>query len=115
MKKIIFSTLFTLFLAYTCFAQTPTHKTAHKSQVTSANSIIGKVDSITLGNVTKKTKAQIVIVDDKEQKTNFMVNNNITTYDKDNNVTTLAKIAKGDTIAITKNGKNKVNSIKIIK
>lgn len=115
MKKVLLAVCAFLFVSSLCFAQASSTQPAQTSQATDeTKSVTGKVESISLGDTAKKTKSQIVVVDDKGQKMTFAVNNNIATYDKNGKATTLSTIAQGNKVAITKNDKNKVDSIKIV-
>jgi len=115
MKKILLVVYALVFASSVCFAQSPSTPAAESPKaVAPADTLTGKVDSITLGDTAKKTKSQIVVIDDSGKATTFTVNNNIATYDKDGKQITLSVIAKGNKVLITKNDKNKVDSIKIV-
>ena len=120
MKKILLALIVVTFASSLCFAQQPTasvSQTASKSVVT--KTFKGKVDSVSIGDPTKKIPSKIVVVDDKGQKLSFTVRTTTTDItDKGGKATTLGKMAKDDKVAIeyitTQKGTNKAKSIKVL-
>ena len=118
MKKILLALIVVTFASSLCFAQQPTasvSQTASKSVVT--KTFKGKVDSVSIGDPTKKIPSKIVVVDDKGQKLSFTVRTTTDITVKDGKAITLSNIVKDNKVAIeyitTKKGINRAESIKV--
>ena len=119
MKKILFALLAVAFVSSLCFAQqstAPVTKTVPTPIV--IKTFTGKVDSVSIGNPTKKIPSKIVVVDDKGQKLSFTVRTTTDITVKDGKTITLGNIAKDNKVAIeyttTQKGTNRAKSIKVI-
>ena len=116
MKKILFTLLAIMFVSSLCFAGqkvvSPVKTTSTSAEV---KTFTGNVESITLGDAAKKTKSEIIVVDDKGQSLSKVVSSSTAIYDKAGQQISLDKIMKGDkvTIEYSSNGK-KAKSIKLV-
>ena len=110
MKKIILMTLVLIFAASFSFAQFPGE---NFKQVT------GKVKSLTVGNASKGTKSQIVVVDDKSVEMTLAIDPEATYYDPEFYPITQDKIKVNDRINIryntAKDGANTATWFNILK
>jgi hypothetical protein len=120
MKKTLLVLLALAFVSSLCFAAgqstAPRNKTVPKPVV--IKTLIGKVESVTLGDPVKKTRPEIVAIDDKGQALSFVVGAAADISGKDGKATTLDKIVKGDKVVVqyTTNlkGTHKAKSIRVV-
>lgn len=120
MKKILLALLMLTFISSFCFAQQPVSPITKTNPVTvETKTLTGKVELVSLVDPVKGTKSEIVVVDEKGQKTTFLVKTTTTLYDADYKTTTLDKITKDQTVKVkyttTKDGVNEAISIRVIK
>jgi hypothetical protein len=120
MKKILITLMILGVAGSWCFAQQAPKPIKIVPKVAiETKSLTGTVDSVTLADPVKGTKSEIVVLDDKSNKTAFSVIATTTIYDKDMNPTTLDKIKKDDAVKIrytvTKEGVNEASSIILMK
>jgi len=120
MRKTLFILAILVSGAIVTFAQKEEPITV--SAVTKVNeikSVTGKVESVTLADLSKGIKSEIVISDDNGQKYAFLVKSTTTIYATDWKAISLEKINKGDSARIkystTKEGVNEAVSINLIK
>jgi hypothetical protein len=124
MRKIIFSLFTFLSVTSLCFAQqaqTPVSKPM-VSQVANAlveNKIItGKVDSVTIGDVIKGTKSELMVVAENGQKLSFVVKSGTPITDKEGKTVTLIDINKDSKVTVeyvtNQMGTHKAQSIKLV-
>lgn len=118
MKKILFTLVAVAFVSSLCFAQqasAPVSKPTEKP--VEIKTFTGKVDSVSIGDVVKKTMSEIVVVDEKGQKLSFVVKQNTAIFAKDGKELTLVEIKKDNKVSIeyTTNavGTNEAKSIKL--
>ena len=116
MKKILFALIAVAFVSSLCFAQqasVPETKTVSSPAV--IKTFTGKVELVKLADPVKKTKSEIIVVDDKGQSLSKVVSSSTAIYDKAGQQISLDKIMKGDkvTIEYSSNGK-KAKSIKLV-
>jgi len=119
MKKILLALLAVAFVSSLCFAQ---QATAPVSKLTPApvetKTFTGKVDSVSLGDATKGTKSEIVIVADNGQKLSFVVKTSTPITAKDGKTLTLTDIKKDNKVTVEyttgKMGTHKAQSIKLV-
>lgn len=115
MKRVLFALVAMLSFGSVCFAQGMS--TASTSVAVADQSVMGKVQSVTLGDAAKKVNAEIVIVDkmNKEQKIAVMPATVIT--DKEGKMVTLDKVANGTSVSVkymvTKEGVKEALTINI--
>jgi len=118
-----------------CFAQQPVSTSTSKVSpaAVETKTLTGKVESISLADPVKGTKSEIVIespveakeikekdvVNEKDQKTTFLVNSTTTIYDTDWKAISFDKIAKDEKVRVkyttTKEGVNEAVSINLKK
>lgn len=93
MKKILLAVLALIFTSSLCFAQ---QAQAPVSKPTPApvetKNITAKVDSVTIGDVAKGTKSELVVVADNGQKLSFAVKSGTLPVQKSKSYPTCAKI-----------------------
>ncbi|MCX5707098.1 MAG: hypothetical protein NTW13_05550 [Candidatus Omnitrophica bacterium] len=120
MKKILLAILAVTFISSLCFAagQSTAPVTKAVSNPSVVNTFRGNVESVTLGDSTKKVRSEITVVGDKGQKLSFAVRPKVEISGKDGKATTLGKVAKGDKVVVeyttTQKGTRKANSIKLV-
>lgn len=120
MKKMLLAVLAIIFVSSLCFAQNATAPVSKPSPVASieTKNITAKVDSVTIGDVAKGTKSELVVVDDNGQKLSFQVKNGTPITNKDGMTIALSDIKKDSKVAveytIKANGTNKAQSIKVV-
>lgn len=120
MKKIFITLSILIFMGSWCFAQQPITPTKVTPKVVvETKTLTGKVESVTLADAVKGTKSEIVVVDDKGNKSTFLVQSTTTIYDTDWKTTTLDKISKDERVRVryltTKEGVNETTSIRLVK
>ena len=118
MRKIFLMLLAVTFVSSLCFAQeasAPVSQVAPKPVET--KSFTGKIDSITLTDVTKGIRSAIAVVDEKGQKMNFAVRLNTVISAKDGKELTLSGLKKDDKVIVgyvtTEKDTNVAQSIKL--
>lgn len=120
MKKALFALLVLTFASSICFAAQQTSATTKQttSKQEEIRSLTGKVDSITIGDPSKGTKSEIVVLGKKELKHTFIVTSTTVITDTDEKHPTLDKISKGDKVVVkyvkNKEGAKEAISIKSI-
>mgnify|MGYP003395896585 CR=1 FL=1 len=124
MKKLTFLLFAFLFVSTLCFAQQaqapvsqPTvSQTAQTPVIT--KTLTGKVDSVIIGDTTKGTKSELVVVADDGKKLSFVVKNGTPINDKVGITVALNDIKKDTkvTVGYTMNemGTHKAQSIKLV-
>jgi len=120
MKKILFVLLVLAFISPLCFAQQPVSPITKTNPATVVTkTLTGKVESVSLADPVKGTKSEIAVVDEKGQKTTFLVKTTTTLYDADYKTTALDKITKDQTVKVkyitTKDGVDEASSIRVVK
>jgi hypothetical protein len=95
-----------------------TPKKAAKTQKVTTKIFTGKVESVTIGDPTKGTKSEIVVVGRKEKKNTFVVTDATKIYDQEKKEITLDKLMKDDKVkvkyCVTKEG-NEAKEISVQK
>ena len=124
MRKTFFSLFAFLCVVSLCFAQqvsTPISRplVSQATQASVENKVFtGKVVSIAIGDATKGTKSELVVVTDEGQKLSFVVKSGTPITDKDAKVVALSDIKKDNkvTVAYTMSemGTHKAKSIKLV-
>ena len=130
MKKTIFSLFAFLFVSALCFAQqasVPVNQAAQQALAPVAKptpapvetkTLTGKVDLVSIGDATKGTNSEIVVVDESGQKLSFLVKSGTPITDKDGKTLTLSNIMKDNKViveyATNKMGTHKAQSIKLV-
>jgi hypothetical protein len=101
MKKILLVLIVGLFMVPFCFAQEPS-AAIKAAPVPSepAMAISGKVSFVTLGDVSKATKSEIVLLDDSGKEVKMRVSNMAVMTDKDGNRISLDKISSGQSVSV---------------
>ena len=119
MKKILFAIFALIFASSLCFAQqasAPVSQTVQTPVV--IKTLTGKVDSVTIGDATKGTKSEFVVVAENGQELSFVVKSGTPITDKNAMTVTLSDIKKDNKVTVeytTKaNGTNKAQSIKLV-
>mgnify|MGYP003394894324 CR=1 FL=1 len=122
MKKILLTIIAVTFVSSLCFAAEQAAppvvaKTAPKAIETKI--FIGKIESVSLPDITKGTKSEITVVDEKNQKLTFLVKGTTTIYDTYSNTMILDSIKKDLNVKVayvtTKEGVNEATSIRLQK
>lgn len=119
MKKITFLLFASLFVSSLCFAQQASAPVSQAVQIPAVTkTLTGKVDSITIGDVAKGTRSELVVVADNGQKPSFVVKSGTPITDKDGKTVTLNDIKKDNKVTIEyvakASGANKAQSIKLV-
>lgn len=119
MKKILFAVLAINFASSLCFAQqAQAPVTKPTAAVVETKTLTGKVDSVIIGDATKKVKSELVVVADNGQKLSLVVKNGTPITDKGGKTLTLSDIKKGNKVTVEytakANGTNKAQSIKLV-
>ena len=119
MKKLTFLLFAFLFVSVLCFAQQVSVPVSKAAQIPVVNkTLAGKVDSITIGDATKGTKSELVVVAEDGQKLSFVVKNGTPINDKVGITVALNDIKKDTkvTVGYTMNemGTHKAQSIKLV-
>ncbi len=124
MKKTIFSLLAFLFVTSLCFAQqaqTPVSQPAVSKTAQAPiekKTLSGKVDSITIGDVKKGTKSELIVVADNGQKLSFAIKSGTPIIDKGTKILNLSELKKDDKVIVEytakANGINRAQSVKIV-
>lgn len=115
MKRVLFALVAMLSFGSVCFAQDMS--TASTSEAVADQSVMGKVQSVTLGDAAKKVNSEIVIMDEmnKEQKIAVMPATVIS--GKEGKMISLDKVAKGASVnvkyMVTKEGVKEALTINI--
>lgn len=120
MRSIFLTLVIFIFAASFSFAQQPASPITKISPVTvETKTLTEKVESVSLADPAKGTKSELVVVDEKGQKTTFLVKTTTTLYDADYKTITLDKITKDQAVKVkyttTKEGVDEANSIRVIK
>ena len=126
-KLLLFVTLAVspcaLSLVYAQQSAIPPKATA-PSKLTTTQSIetkilVGKIESVTVADIAKGIKSEIVAVKEDGQKYTFLVKTTTTIYDADWKAVTLDKLSKNENVKIkyttTKEGVNEAISISVVK
>jgi len=136
MKKTLFTLIAATFISSLCFAQQEPTSTKESQKPAAAatagvaaatalapapvltKTITGKVDAITIGDVSKGIKSEIVVVGQDGQKLSLAVKSGTPIVAKDAKIITLKEIKKDDKVSveyITKqSGAHRAESIKIV-
>jgi hypothetical protein len=119
MKKIFVALFAVAFVSSLCFAQQPPAPVSQTAKTpVETKTFTGKVDSVSIGDIKKGSKSEIVVIDDKGQKMNFRVKSGIPITTKDGTTLTLSSITKGSKVAVEyttgKMGTYKAQSIKLV-
>ena len=81
--------------------------------------VAGSVKSVSLADVVKGTKSEIVVTVAADQTVNVLIKTTTTLYDADSKAITLDKIAVGSkvdvTYSVTAEGVHEAKSVKIVK
>ena len=119
MKKIFLTLLAATFVSSLCFAQeasAPVNQVAPKPVET--KSFAGKIDAITLTDVTKGVHSAIAVVDEKGQKMDFAVRISTVISAKDGKTLTFSDLKKDSKVIVeyvtTGKDTNKAQSIKLV-
>ncbi len=119
MRKILFALLAITFISSLCFAQqaqAPVTKPTPAPVV--ARTLTGKVDSVSVGDATKGTKSELVVVADNGQKLSFVVKAGTPITAKDGKTLTLSDIKNDNKVTVkyttSKMGAHKAQSIKLV-
>ncbi len=124
MKKTLLVLFVVAFVGTLCFAQEaqapvsqPTVSQTVQAPVVT-KTISGKVDSVTIGDVTKGTKSKLVVVTDSGEKLSFVVKDGTPVTDKDRNTVALSDLKKDNKVTVVytpgKMGIYRVQSIKLV-
>ena len=119
MKKILFAAVILAFASSLCFAQSvkPSVSGSALAPVVT-KTLTGKVDSVTVGDITKGTRSELVVVGDNGQKLSFVVKNGTPVTDKDAKTVALSELKKDNKVTveytIKASGTNKAQSIKLV-
>ena len=119
MKKILLLILVVTFAGSLCFAEQviplPGAKAVPKAVEIKA--FTGKIESVSLPDITKGTKSEITVVDEKNNKLTFLVKGTTTIYDASLNTMLLGAINKDEKVKVdyitTKEGVNEATSIRL--
>lgn len=119
MKKILLAVLTITFVGSLCFAQEASAPVAKPVPAPVENKVFtGKVISVSIGDVAKGAKSEIVVLNDKEQKLSFRVKSDTPITAKDGKALTLSDIMKDNKVTIEytvgKMGNHKAQSIKLV-
>jgi len=119
MKKITFSLFAFLFVSSLCFAQQASAPASQTAQTpVETKTFTGKVDSVSIGDATKGTKSELVVVANNGQKLSFVVKSGTPVTDKDAKTVSLSDIKKDNRVTveytISKMGTHKAQSIKLV-
>jgi len=119
MKKITFSLFAFLFVSSLCFAQQASAPVSQTAQTPVETKIFtGKVDLVLIGDATKGTKSEIVVIDDKGQRLSFRVESDAPITAKDGKTLALSNIMKDNKVTVeyttSKMGTLKAQSIKLV-
>lgn len=120
MRNILLALIMLTVVSSLCFAQQPVSPITKTNPATvETKTLTGKVESVSLADPVKGTKSEIVVVDEKGQKTTFLVKTTTTLYDADYKTTALDKITKDQTVKVkyttTKDGVDEASSIRAVK
>ena len=122
MKKILLTILAVTFVSSLCFAaeqatQSVVVKAAPKAIETKV--FTGKIESVSMADMTKGTKSEITVVDEKNQRLTFLVKGTTTIYDTFSNAMLLSSLQKDSNVKVaymtTKEGVNEATSIRLQK
>jgi ABC-type oligopeptide transport system substrate-binding subunit len=121
MKNLLFALLAVTFVISLCFAQPAAQPTAVASKPVEKpveiKTFTGKVDSVVIGDIAKKTVSEIVALDEKGQKLSFVVRPSTSILAKDGKAVTLNEIKKDNKVTIeyttSAAGTNKAKSIQL--
>jgi len=136
MKKTLFTLIAATFISSLCFAQQEstsvkesqnpagsvttavTTTTALAPAAAATKIITGKVDAVSIGDVSKGIKSEIVVVSEDGQKLSLVVKSGTPIVSKDAKTITLKEIKKDDKVTveyITKqSGVHRAESIKLV-
>jgi len=119
MKKITFLLFAFLFVSSLCFAQQASAPVSQTAQTpVETKTFTGKVDSVTIGDATKGTKSELVVVAESGQKLSFVVKSDTPITAKDRKTLTLSGIMKDNKVTVdyttSKMGTHKAQSIKLV-
>jgi len=136
MKKTLFTLIMATFISSLCFAQQESVSAKDSQKPAGAatavvaattvsapapvltKTIIGEVDAVSTGDVTKGTKPEILVISEDGQKLSLFVKAGTPIVAKDAKIITLKEIKKGDKVSveyITKqSGVHRAESIKLI-
>jgi nitrous oxide reductase accessory protein NosL len=117
MKKILFAILAVSFVSSLCFAQQAKAPVAQSAPV-ETKTFTGKVESVTIGDLTKGVKPEIVVVDESGQKLNFSIKSYTTFTAPDGKALTLNELKNDNKVTITyttnQAGMHKAESVKVL-
>ena len=110
MSRLLFALIAVAFVSSLCFAQGPVASApaapaaaAHapvKAAEPAGTTLVGKVESVSLADLAKGIKSEIVVVDGANKKTSFLIKATTTIYDAKAASMTLDKIKAGDTVKV---------------
>jgi hypothetical protein len=121
MKKILLTIIALGFVSSVCFAEQAVPQATVKvmPKAVETKTFTGKIDSVSLLDIAKGTKSEIIVVDEKSQKLTFLVKGTTTIYDAMSNAMLLGNIKKDSDVKVsyvtTKEGVNEATSIRLAK
>ncbi len=121
MKKIFLTIVAIAFVSSLCFAEQSMPPVGVKAmpKAVKVKVFTGKIESVSLPDIAKGTKSEIIVVDDKNQKLAFLVKGTTTIYDASSNTMLLDNITKDSKVKVayvtTKEGVNEATSIRLQK
>ncbi|MFH0840084.1 MAG: hypothetical protein V1883_03605 [Candidatus Omnitrophota bacterium] len=114
MKKIAIVLLILAFISSVPFAQAASE--GKKSIAEKAQTVVGKIVSVTLINPAKGiTEGAITIADETGKTATYIVKTTAKILSDTLNAITLNQLKKGDKIQIEKSSANEVKSVKVVK